>query len=245
LPALAVLAAFTWSASGVAGEVAVEPAERPSGFYWNPSAVTIAPGGTVAFRNPGNVVPHGLHWSTGPETPSCSGVPVDGSGTGWSGTCTFAQAGTYGFVCTVHPEEMKGTITVGAGDGGAEQPAGQSPYPPAGSPFDALRLPQAQRGASVRGRVVIAPAGAGGKLTVELSARRAALGLNGSGRVRVGRLVRSHLEPGHQSFAVQLSAAAQRTLRQRGQLPVAVKVSIAPEGGQPVAVTRRVELHVG
>ncbi len=83
---------------------------------WSPSQATVAPGGEVALSNP-TAVAHGVHWITGPGTPECSnGVPVGtteaASGTNWSGTCKFAQAGTYTFYCTVHGAAMSGTITV-------------------------------------------------------------------------------------------------------------------------------------
>src|SRR4051794_39877080 len=98
-----------WSAQiSPAEDPTIEPAESASGFYWRPSSVTLASGASATFRNPSNIVAHGLAWTGGPAQPSCSGVPVGSSGTAWSGSCTFAEAGTYSFVCTVHPTEMKG-----------------------------------------------------------------------------------------------------------------------------------------
>jgi plastocyanin len=84
--------------------------------YWRPSTATVTAGGAVNLSNP-TVVNHGVEWKSGPGTPSCSsGVPVGtspaASGSGWSGTCTFAQPGVYTFYCTVHGAEMVGTITV-------------------------------------------------------------------------------------------------------------------------------------
>ncbi len=43
------------------------------------------------------------------------GTTPAASGTKWSGACTFTQAGTYTFFCTVHGSEMTGTITVNTG----------------------------------------------------------------------------------------------------------------------------------
>ena len=79
---------------------------------WVPSAATVGPGGTVTFQNTGAVVPHGVVWSGGPQTPSCSGVPLDRGETNWKGSCTFSKPGSYTFYCYVHPSEMRGTITV-------------------------------------------------------------------------------------------------------------------------------------
>jgi plastocyanin len=96
-------------------------AANENGYYgerhsWRPSAATVTAGGGVNLSNP-TVVNHGVEWKSGPATPSCSsGVPVGttpaASGSGWSGTCTFAQPGVYTFYCTVHGGEMTGTITV-------------------------------------------------------------------------------------------------------------------------------------
>ncbi|HSC20620.1 MAG TPA: plastocyanin/azurin family copper-binding protein [Solirubrobacterales bacterium] len=246
LLALVSLGAFQVATAGSADGVTVEPAETPSGFAWKPSSVTSTPGGTVAFRNPGNLVPHGVHWTGGPEKPSCSGVPVDEFGTSWSGTCTFSQTGTYTFVCTVHPEEMKGTITVAGGETSpAPGPAPGSPAPaPAEGPLvEALRLPRSQHGTVVRGLLAVSAAAAGGRLTVVLEAKRASLGQGTTGRVRVGKLTRLIANSGQMRFAVALKASAQRALRQRGHLPLILKAAVTPPSDTATTMTRRVELH--
>ena len=99
---------------------------------WSPSVATVSAGGLVTFSNPSSVVKHGLEWTgaSGQPTPSCSGVPVDSSGTSWHGECRFSQPGTYTFRCTVHPKEMTGTITVNAN--GTLTPT-QPPQPGGGS----------------------------------------------------------------------------------------------------------------
>jgi plastocyanin len=79
---------------------------------WVPSTAAVGPGGTVTFQNTGTVVPHGVVWSGGPQTPSCSGVPLNRGETNWKGSCSFSKPGVYTFYCYVHPSEMKGTITV-------------------------------------------------------------------------------------------------------------------------------------
>jgi plastocyanin len=243
LLALMCLGAFQMAAAGIADETTVEPAETPSGFAWKPTSVTSTPGGSVAFRNPGNVVPHGVHWTGGPEKPSCSGVPVDEFGTSWSGACTFAQAGTYTFVCTVHPEEMKGTITVAAGETTPAPGTGPGPAPAEGPLVEALGLSKHQHGTAVRGLIAVSAAAAGGRLTVELEARRVSLGLQRPGRVPVGKLTRSLASSGRVRFAVPLKAFAQRALRQHGHLPLTVKTVVTPPSGSATTMTRRVELH--
>jgi len=236
-------------AAGAADEPTVEPAETTSGYAWKPSTVTAAPGGAVAFRNPGNVVPHGVHWTGGPEKPACSGVPVDEFGTSWGGSCTFTQAGAYTFVCTVHPEEMKGTVTVGSSaTGPAPVPApapgpSQEPVSTEGPLIQGLRLAKNQRGGAVRGSFVVSPTMVGGSFSIELEARHTALGLRGKGPVPVGALIRSLARAGRHRFAVPLKPSALRALRSRGQLPTLVRISVAPADGTPVRRSRKVELH--
>lgn len=204
------------------------------------------PGGSVSFRNPGNVVPHGVHWTGGPEKPSCSGVPVDSSGTSWSGACTFAQAGTYTFVCPVHPEEMRGTITVSSGGETAPPPAplpGQPPAASEGQVVGALQLPRRQRGTAVRGSIEVSPGAVGGRLAVELGATRASLGERGKGAARAGSLSRYVASAGLLRFAVPLSSSARRALRRRGRLSLTVKTAVTPPSGSVTTTKRRVELH--
>jgi plastocyanin len=96
-------------------------AENIGGFYgeehrWTPSPVTVSTVGGVTLSNP-TEIRHGVRWITAPAPPNCdSGVPVGvsetASGTKWSGTCKFTQAGTYTYYCTVHGAAMSGTITV-------------------------------------------------------------------------------------------------------------------------------------
>lgn len=244
LLALVGLGALQWSAVGLADETTVEPTETASGYAWKPAAVSSAPGGSVAFRNPGYVVPHGVHWTGGPEKPACSGVPVDSSGTSWSGACTFAQAGTYTFVCTVHPEEMKGTITVSGETTPVPSPGpGEPPVAPEGRIVEALRLAKNQQGRAVRGSVATSPAAAGGGLRIELKAKAAAIGGRGKGLVRVGGLSRTLARAGRQPFAVTLNASARKALQRRGRMSVKVKIVVSPPNAPAVTMTRRVELH--
>lgn len=92
------------------------------GHYWNPAVATVPPGGSVKFSNPYTTTYHGLKFTGGSAgaTPACSGIPQQaGEPIGafhWEGECTFTQPGTYTFICTVHPLEMTGTITVTNGE---------------------------------------------------------------------------------------------------------------------------------
>jgi plastocyanin len=99
-----------------AGGLAAEPTIEVTGsslatYAWTPSTAATGSGGSVAFKN-ATANLHGLTWESGdPETPSCTGTSSVGKAN-WSGSCTFAQGGTYKFFCPVHPAQMKGTITV-------------------------------------------------------------------------------------------------------------------------------------
>jgi plastocyanin len=245
LLALVGLGALQMSAVSAADQPTVEPAETAGGYVWKPSAVTAAPGGTVAFRNPGNEVPHGVHWTGGPEKPSCSGVPVDEFGTSWSGTCSFSQAGSYTFVCTVHPEEMRGTITVAAGETPAPPAPGPGQPPGTGSEgpvVEALQLAKRQHGGTVRGAITVSTAAVGGNFVVEIRAGRSALDAPGKGTLRVGFLRRALAASGRLPFAVHLRSAAQQALKRRGHLSLIVNTTVRSPDGGATAMTRRVKL---
>lgn len=236
---------------------------------WSPAQVTVASGGTVSFQNSSGSVPHGVVWETGnPETPACSGVPIDEGQTNWKGSCTFAKAGVYRYYCSVHGMAMSGTIEVSAPGtsptptpttpttpGGTTTtpppaPTGEAPpgagtaSPLAGSPSKAIRLAGAQHGESVRGSIQLSPAGAGARLEVDLLASSAALDRAGrSVQVRVGRLVRSALGTGSISFAAPLSRKGQAALRRRGRLTLTARITLMPTRGAAVSVTRIVVMH--
>jgi plastocyanin len=248
----------------------VEAINKPgSGIYaeehhaWSPAQATVTAGGVVAFRNASATVPHGVQWVSGPGTPTCSGVPVatdaTTSGTSWSGTCSFAQAGTYTFYCTVHGPEMTGTIVVSAAasptpipmppptptPSGEPTPAGAPGSPLAGGASQAIKLRASQRGRSVRGTVQVAQSGVGGRLEVELLTKGASLARAGrSTQVRVGRLVRSSLYAGTVAFSVPLDAKAKHALARHRRLALTVRIVLAPLHGSAVRITRGVVLHM-
>jgi len=208
---------------------------------WSPAQVSVAADGAVTIRNPSTVA-HGVQWISGPSTPTCSGVPVGtspaASGTKWSGTCTFAQAGTYTFYCTVHGAEMTSTVTVSSV---GAPPATSEGSPLAGSASEAIKLPSRQRGKAVRGSVALSSAGAGGRLQVDLLAKSASLAsANRAARVRVGRLVLAHVHAGRASFAVALSSRARAALRRHGRLALTATVLIGSPAGRSVTIVRKV-----
>lgn len=215
-----------------------------AGYYWKPSTAEVTPGGTVAFDN-GSAVPHGVTWTSGPEAPSCTGVPINEGKTSWAGSCKFGQAGTYGFYCPVHPTEMTGTITVSSSATVSPPPSTEATESVLDGPASkALTLPRAQKGGFVRGSIALSQAGAGAKLVVDLLATRASLlGAGHAGTVRVGRLARPYLRVGRVSFAVPLTRAARRALRRHGRLALTVRLTVVPPHGEALKLTRGVVVH--
>ena len=128
---------------------------------------------------------------------------------------------------------QQGPVSYGHGSG-----AGASPL--AGSASGAVRLASRQHGRSVRGSLDISPAGAGGRLEVDLLARSAVLASAGhSAQVRVGRLVRLHVRAGRVSFAVALTARAREALRRHGRLPLTARLLISAPTGASVTIARK------
>jgi plastocyanin len=108
---LGVMALGLFASAGLAAEPTVEATGNSLATYaWAPSTAAVDSGGSVAFKNP-TANFHGLAWENPPANPDCTGTPSVGQAN-WSGSCTFAQGGTYKFYCPVHPAQMKGTITV-------------------------------------------------------------------------------------------------------------------------------------
>jgi hypothetical protein len=96
----------------------------------------------------------------------------------------------------------------------------------------------------VRGSVEISQAGVGGRLEVDLLASGASPAKAGhSAQVRVGRLVRSSLYAGTTSFTVPLNARGKATLRRHRRLTLTVKITLTPQHGAAVTVTRVVVVH--
>jgi plastocyanin len=222
----------------------IEATGGANGYYWSPESAAVSAGGAVTLKSPSVSVPHGVTWTGGPETPSCSGVPVNGSKTSWSGSCTFAQAGTYSFYCPVHPTEMKGTITTSSSEAVPNPPPPPTGTPADGPPLKTLKLARNQRGGAVRGFVNLSQAGAGSRLRVELLAARALLfGQGRPGTMQVGKLVRSSLEAGRFPFTVSLKRVARDALRLHERLQLKVKITITPPGGDVLRRTRPVVLH--
>jgi plastocyanin len=259
--AAAVLPAIAASETTPAISAHDEPGPYGYGVHsWVPSAATIGSGAAVSFANPSSEVPHGLKFTGGPATPSCAGIPAAAStetgAIAWHGECTFTTPGTYTFVCTVHPSEMKGTVTVNANGTTTTMTTTTPPSPTTTTPTTPVEpssggplvgsptIRPSQHGATVKGSVEISSSGAGDRLEVDVFAKGASLArVMHSGRVRVGRLVRSSAPAGKVSFTVHLNATARRALARHRRLALTVKVTLAPSHGGPTTLTRSVVQH--
>ena len=231
------------------------------------SKVTIAVGGEVKFAD--NATAATVVW-TG-SAPACSGVPASAT-TKWEGTCKFEEPGTYKFESSTlfngGPGEnyTKYEVVVESGSTGTTSttttstststttPNAPTNYPTApnetgpGSPLEggarALQLAGSQHGSTVHGSIKLSQADSGGQLEVGLFAMGASLSRTGhSKQVRVGRLVRSSLKAGNVSFSVPLSAKGKAALRRHRHLGLTVKITLMPQHGAAVRVTRVVVVH--
>lgn len=243
----------------------VEAVNHPASLYteekhsWSPPQTTVLAGGVVTFSNP-STIPHGVEWVGGPAKPGCTGgVPVGttetASGTKWSGSCTFTQAGAYTFYCTVHHAEMTGTIVVNA-DGTTTTttttpttttPTTTTPTTesPSGSPLAKRPLLRSkQSGGVVKGTLDISQAGAGNRLEIDVFARSALLAATTrSARTRVGHFVRGSVRVGALPFSVKLTAKARKAVKRHRQLALSVSIVLTSSNGKSLTVPRSVTEH--
>jgi plastocyanin len=240
---------------GAGGAVTVSnPTEVNHGVYWISGPATPSCTGGVPVGS--SATASGTKWS-GTCTFASAGVytfycTVHGSSMTGRVTVTAAKTTTTttqpGGETTPAPGGA-GTTTVpatGSETGSTATPgASTTPGSPLlGPPAKALELSSRQHGASIRGSVAIAPAGAGGRLQVDLFVRGAALASAGHLHlVRVGRTVRPVLATGTVHFAVALDASARTALRRHGSLTLSVRLRLTPLVGATVTVVRGVRLH--
>jgi plastocyanin len=256
--ALAALPALASSEASPTVDAVNEGGVYGEAHHWSPEKVAIVAGSAVTFRNQ-TEVPHGIEWRSTVKPTCDSSVPVGttvaASGTNWSGSCTFGEAGTYLYYCTVHGVAMSGTVTVSASGTTTVSttpppttPTSTTPAP-GGEPPAAPVLARAfvrpsQHGTAVKGALEVSAAAAGGRLEVDLLAPRASLArARRLATVRVGRLVRASVPQGQLAFAVKLDARARRALRHRHRLALTVKVLLSPPHGAPFLASRHVVEH--
>jgi plastocyanin len=105
---------------GVTAAAAQAPKKPPvkvtvNDFYFAPTAVTVKKGGSVKWIwSEYNTYPHDVHLKQGPKGLKNKGrfSTTTTAVTDASFQRTFEVPGTYKFICTVHPSEMRMTVTV-------------------------------------------------------------------------------------------------------------------------------------
>jgi plastocyanin len=90
------------------GDAAVETSvvDLPPSYRFAPDAISVAAGTTVTWTNHDNFT-HSVQFLDG-------GLPTEPlqMQPGASTTFTFDAPGTYGYHCHLHPQDMRGTVTV-------------------------------------------------------------------------------------------------------------------------------------
>jgi plastocyanin len=103
-------AACSGSGSGTGGAgaspVATSTVDLPPSYKFVPAAITVKAGTTVTWNNHDNFT-HSVQFLDG-------GLPTDPQlmKPGASTTFTFETAGTFKYQCSLHPQQMQGTVTV-------------------------------------------------------------------------------------------------------------------------------------
>jgi plastocyanin len=108
--ALALLAALAALAAGCGGSdpldsdpVATTEVELPKSYRFDPAVIEVAPGATVTWANDDNFT-HTVRFDDDSETAELE--PGD------SYSREFPEAGTFHYVCTLHPNDMEGEVLV-------------------------------------------------------------------------------------------------------------------------------------
>ena len=84
-------------------------------FYFGPASVTIPKGGKIKWVwSSANAYPHDVHLKQGPKGLKQKGTysTKTTAVTNASFAKTFPTPGSYKYICTIHPTEMKMTVTV-------------------------------------------------------------------------------------------------------------------------------------
>jgi plastocyanin len=101
-------ACSTGAGSVGASPVATSTVDLPPSYRFQPAAISVAAGTTVTWTNNDHFT-HSVQFLDGglPETP----LVMD---PGASAQFRFDQPGTYHYQCHLHPQDMRGTVTVGS-----------------------------------------------------------------------------------------------------------------------------------
>jgi plastocyanin len=107
--AAAVVAVGLLAACSDGGGASAEPVETnrvdlPKSYRFEPASITIDAGTTVTWTN-NDDFPHNVHLLDGSDR--TVDLPVGGEG-----SLTFEEPGEIEYECSLHPQQMRGSITV-------------------------------------------------------------------------------------------------------------------------------------
>jgi plastocyanin len=104
LAVVAVLAGCTGEAA-IASPVATTQVDLPKSYRFAPEAIVVQVGDTVTWTNSDDFT-HNVAFEGDEPLPLPRGA---------SATRTFDAAGTFPYLCSLHPKDMQGTVIVGRG----------------------------------------------------------------------------------------------------------------------------------
>jgi plastocyanin len=197
LAVLGAAAAFSPTAVASAADATIRPAGTDTEPVWSPAAVSVDVGDTVTWSFTGSTIAHNVTSNSANWTFSSP------TGVGQAPAAfTFTAAGTYAFVCSIHPDTMRGTVTVGNAPPPPPPPPSQQWLPNDQSPPTVLEVTDDTRPRLSRVRVHAIARGA-----------RVRVRVNEPGRVTI-RARRGHHVV--RSRTVTLRRAATRTVALHG-----------------------------
>jgi len=104
LGAIALTALACGSARGSAGPVQTNEVTMPKSYRFSPETIEVAVRATVTWRNQDNFT-HSVKLRDG-------GEPDHIVKPGESVSITFSRPGTYAYECSLHPQNMRGTVII-------------------------------------------------------------------------------------------------------------------------------------
>jgi plastocyanin len=206
LAVLGAAAALSPTAAASAADKTISAGGPDAAPVWSPASVAVDVGDTVTWSfSPTvahNVTSASANWTFSAPT-GVGQAPV---------SHTFTATGTYTFVCTIHPDTMRGTISVGNVPPPPPPPLSQQPFPNDQSPPTVLEVTDDTRPQLTRVHVSRIARGA-----------RVRLHVNEPGRVTI-RARRGHRVV--RSRTVTLRRAATKTVRLRGLKAGAYRIEV-------------------
>jgi plastocyanin len=119
---LAMLAAIAPAATASAADQTVQAVDAANGA-WSPANVSVDAGDTVTWSFAGTGMAHNVE-SDSPNWTLASPISTNHPPVSY----TFTAAGSYAFICRVHPTTMKGTVTVGNAPPPPPPPLSEQPF---------------------------------------------------------------------------------------------------------------------